>query len=75
MENTLVNQTASVEVNGYEYPKNTLFVQQEGENVIVKTVSEGKILGQGEFASWKAAGVPYASKSALITALRGALFV
>jgi len=74
MENNLVIQTNSVEINNEEYPKNTLAIEQIGDSVIVKTVSEGKTLGQGEFASWKTGGVPYASKTALITALRGALF-
>ena len=75
MDNTLKSQAASVEINNEEYPKNTLAIEINGENVIVKTVAEGKTLGQGVFTSWRTVGLaPFATKALLITALRTALY-
>lgn len=75
MENKITDQVNSVLINNKEFPKNTLSIETKEGIVLVKTISEGKVVAQGAFGSWRnSANTQYATESALITDLRSYLF-
>lgn len=74
--NKLISQANSVEINNVEYPKNSLLIEQTpAQNVIVKNIYTGQTVAQGIYTDWKSnTNTVYASLSALITALRAAIY-
>ena len=75
--NKLISQANSAEINNLEYPKNSLIIEQKPSgNVILRSLHTNKIIAQGIYTNWRnSTNTVYASKSALITALRTAIFV
>lgn len=75
--NKLISQANSVEINNIEYPKNSLLIEQKPDgNVVLKNIHTNETIAQGVYTDWRNnTNTVYASKSALITALRAALFV
>lgn len=63
----------SVKVGNIEFPKNVLSFDEEGDLIVI--LREGDVIVKGEFGDYRDnTDTPYASKSALITALRAAFF-
>lgn len=77
MENKIINQVSSVQINNVEYPKNTLMIDIDNStgNVFIKTVAEQKTVASGLYSTWRnLMNIPYNSLSALVTDLRSLLF-
>jgi hypothetical protein len=65
--------TNSVKIDNIEYPKNHISVSEEGSEVILK--SSRSEIARGVYSDYlNSNSVPYATKAALITALRAALY-